>query len=306
MTSPDAGHTMETLDSRGAPLPYRRYGDGPGLVIVHGMMQTGSDQSDLARRLAADHAVYLYDRAGFASRRSQPFADGLSGEAADLVRLLEATGAKRVMGVSVGGLVCRQAMTEGAGIDTAIIFEPPLPVAGSLSLEWIPTLKAQLAHNDRIGAMVSAMVGAQMGPPFLAKLPIWLLRLMTRLSVAFGGEKGAAPFVDLAPTLAHDADLVIEATTASAHEPCNITSLLLGTTGSPEYFRKALTHLEAQLPNARRITIEGKDHQVTCNADRGGDPACIADIVARYLSDSASKSGDDGERRRRSRPTANF
>lgn len=170
MTTPDAGHTMETLDSRGAPLPYRRYGAGPGLVIVHGMMQTGDDQSDLARQLGHEHSVYLYDRAGFASRRSQPF-------------------------------------------------------------------------------------------------------------------------VDLAPTLAHDADLVIEATAAPAHEPCNITSLLLGTTGSPEYFRKALTHLEAELPSARRVTIEGKGHQVTSNADRGGDPACVAKIVARYLLDRAPKAG---------------
>lgn len=294
MSTPDAGQAMETLASRGAPLPYRRYGAGPGLVIVHGMMQTGGDQSDLARRLAADHAVYLYDRAGFASRRSQPFADGLSGEAADLMRLLEATGARRIMGVSVGGLVCRQAMKDGAGIDAAIIFEPPLPVDGSLSVDWVPTLKAQLARDDRIGAMVSAMVGAQMGPPFLAKLPPWLLRLMTRLSVAFGGEKGAAPFVDLAPTLAHDTDLVIEAMAAPAHQPCQITSLLLGTTGSPEYFRKALTHLETELPNARRVTIEGKDHQVTSNEDRGGDPACVAGIVARYLSDCVPRTEDNG------------
>lgn len=267
-----------------SPIAYRQFGSGPGLVILHGMMETSADHIDLAQRLATRFTVYLPDRRGFGDNRTQDFAADLDAEARDLEQLLEATGARAVMGISVGALISMRAMLNPTLLQAAVIFEPPLSIDGSAPLAWIADAKEHLARGDRIGAMVSAMVGARMGPPAFEKMPFWLLKLITRMFVRIGGANSPAPYVELAPTLAHDADLVLEAAGAAPdYADCTAPVLLLGADGSPDYFRAALDHLDGVLPTVTRVILKGRDHQVTGNRNRGGDPDAVAAEVAPFL-----------------------
>lgn len=61
MTTTTTG-TVTSAD--GTTISYRETGQGPGLVIVHGAMQTSHSQLELAEALATDFTCYLPDRRG--------------------------------------------------------------------------------------------------------------------------------------------------------------------------------------------------------------------------------------------------
>ena len=48
----------------GTTIGYRRLGTGPGLVILHGAMESSQSHLQLAEALAGDLTVYLPDRRG--------------------------------------------------------------------------------------------------------------------------------------------------------------------------------------------------------------------------------------------------
>src|SRR5262245_51921839 len=89
----------------GTTIGYRRLGDGPGLVILHGSLSTGYYHLQLAQALADDFTVYLPDRRGFGL--SGPFSkdDGVQEDVEDLDALLTKTGAQNVFGVSAGAII---------------------------------------------------------------------------------------------------------------------------------------------------------------------------------------------------------
>ena len=272
-------------------LAYSSLGIGPGLVIVHGMMETSAAHTELAALLARDFTVYLVDRRGFGENHNQPFADGIGGEVRDLSSLVAETGARYVLGVSVGALICLHAAAANPAIKGVALFEPPLSIEGSAPTQWIAPAKAHLDRGDRISALVCAMIGTQMGPPLLAKMPFWLLKLITRASARSGGKTGAAMFVELAPTLAHDADLVLEAAgpVVVGSDQAN-RILLIGGSRSPSYFQASLSYLEQALPGPTRKELEGLDHQATGNSELGGRPDVVADALTTFF-DVLEKSG---------------
>jgi hypothetical protein len=59
--------------------------------------------------------------------------------------------------------------------------------------------------------------------------------------------------------------------------------LLLGGTRSPRYLKLALSELEANLPNASRRPLPGLDHSGPWNADRGGSPLIVAEVIRSFL-----------------------
>ena len=60
-----------TTGRDGVDLGWTSLGQGPGLVIVHGSMQSGRSQLELAQLLAPHFTVHLLDRRG--RGRSGPY-----------------------------------------------------------------------------------------------------------------------------------------------------------------------------------------------------------------------------------------
>ena len=61
-------HTTTSAD--GTTIGYLTVGDGPPLTILHGAMQSGWSQLDLAMLLADRHTVHLVDRRGRGAQRT--------------------------------------------------------------------------------------------------------------------------------------------------------------------------------------------------------------------------------------------
>src|SRR5438105_8360744 len=101
--------TGSTTAKDGARIGFHSYGSGPGVVLLHGAMQSAVSQRDLAQLLAAEVTVHLVDLRG--RGLSDPYAPGftIASEVDDLAAVLAETGSRSVMGVSTGALIALRA-----------------------------------------------------------------------------------------------------------------------------------------------------------------------------------------------------
>lgn len=268
----------------GTVIGYHRLGHGPGLVVLHGTMESAYSHHELASALADEFTVHLPDRRG--RGRSGPYHDDhrVADDVADLAALLDATGARHLLGVSTGAIICLEAALVLPQVDKVVIFEPPLFAAGD------PTPAAVLARFDREmaqghvpAAMVTAMKGAQLGPAVFNLVPRRILERLTTMAMARDERDttdGYVPMRALAPTLHHDLRLVAEHSGQfDRYRELRAEVLLLGGGRSPAYLRRALDALERVLPVSRRVELAGAHHGVTGNRNRGGRPERVAQEV---------------------------
>lgn len=281
-------YTTHTVTSRdGTLIAYRQLGHGPGLVILHGAMETGLSHLQLAEALADSFTVYLPDRRG--RGLSGPIGPdyGMRKEVEDVDALLTATGAHSLMGVSAGALIALRAALTLPAIRKAAIFEPPISINGSVDMRWLPELDRDLVQGKLDAALVTGMLGAQMGPPIFLKLPRGLLEFLTRQMMASERKKakpGDVTMATLAPTLRSDFQLVAEmADTLDDYRAIPGEVLLLGGSKSPAYLRTAVDALAQALPGARRVVFAGLNHSATGPREQGGKPELVAQTLRGFF-----------------------
>ncbi|GGD96335.1 alpha/beta hydrolase [Paenibacillus nasutitermitis] len=268
-------------------ISYRQLGQGPGLVMLHGTMESAQSHMQLAGALSDAFTVYLPDRRG--RGQSGPCGDDYSikKEVEDLDALLTETGACFVFGVSVGAIVCLQAALSLPAIRKAAIFEPPIIINGSVSTGFLTRYDEEIAQGDVASALVTGMLGSQMGPPVFSSIPRWLLKLLTKMMMASEDKKAKGDDVTmrmLAPTMHYDLQLAVESEGLMENFKAISTELLLlGSSKSPSYFKVALNALEKALLHARRIEFPGLNHGASGNTNRGGQPERVAQELRRFF-----------------------
>lgn len=161
-TAPERWTTGSVTSKDGTTIGYRQIGRGPGVVLVHGIMESTQSHVQLAERLGDTLTVYLPDRRGRGRSGPQGNDYRLQKEVEDLEGLLAKTGAHQVFGVSAGALICLQAALTLPAIHKAAIFEPPLLISGSLSTAFLKRFDEEMANGDVASALVTAMKGSQM------------------------------------------------------------------------------------------------------------------------------------------------
>lgn len=276
----------------GGVIGYRQLGQGPGLIMLHGAMETSQSHMQLAAALADVFTVYLPDRRG--RGLSGPYSKEYSSqnEVGDLDALLTKTGSHDVFGVSSGGLICLQAALTLPTIRKIALYEPALIMNGSISTAFLPRYDRELAQGKVAAALVTGMKGAQMGPPIFNAMPRWLLERFTRAAMKGEDKKAQSGDVTmrmLAPTLHYDFQLVDEmAESLESFRAVRVPVLLLGGSKSPAYLKTALDALEKTLPHVRRVEFSGLDHggsSDNSNTNRGGKPELVAREMRRFFAE---------------------
>lgn len=121
-------------------LAYVRAGQGPAVVIIHGMGGHKEDWAGLAAALAADHLVLTVDLLGFGESSKTGDAITIADQVAAIVALLDAEGvaAADVLGNSLGGWVAatlaadhpdrvdQLVLVDAAGFKAMFEGEPPV------------------------------------------------------------------------------------------------------------------------------------------------------------------------------------
>ncbi len=271
----------------GTTIGYRQVGHGPGVIVVHGMMESSQSHLELAQALADTYTVYLPDRRG-RGRSGPPGASyGLDREVEDLHALIAKSGAAFVFGVSAGGLIALESARALPAIRRAAIFDPALIINGSVPTAFLGRFEDEMARGDVGSAMVTAMLGSQMGPPVFNRIPRPLLKLITSLAMGVEDRRAKPDDVTmrkLASTLRPDFGLSVEAEGAlDSFRAIPGKLLLLGASRSPDYFKTTLAALGALRPDAQRIEFAGLNHGASGNRSRGGDPGQVAQELRRFF-----------------------
>ncbi|MGF7239080.1 MAG: alpha/beta fold hydrolase [Frankia sp.] len=271
----------------GTRIGFHYVGAGPALVIVHGAMQSGLSQVELAQALSDTFTCYLPDRRGRGLSGPYPGQYNVEQEVADVGAVLEATGAHTVMGVSTGAIIALEAALRLPAVQRVIAFEPPLFADQETARATLTRFDRQLADGRLAAAMVTGMKGAQLGPALFRALPDRLLEWLTTLGMKQDAKRAGAdrvPMQELGPLLHYDFRLVADASgSLERYRGVRHPVLLLGGSQSPRYLRDALGELERVLPHHERAEIPGADHGVTGNAAERGKPRRVAPVVHRFL-----------------------
>jgi len=279
--------TASVTSKDGTTIGYRQLGHGPGVVLLHGTMSSAHNHVQLAEALADTFTVFMPDRRG--RGLSGPYSKDYSvqRDVEDLDALLTETGAHNVFGVSAGGIICLQAARTLPAIHRAAIYEPPLFIDSSAPAAVLTRFDKEMAQGRVAAALITAMKGAQMGPPVFNVMPRWLLERLTKMAMAGEDKKAERDYVPmrmLAPTLHYDFQLVVETSgTLEGFRAVRAEVLLLGGSKSPAYLKVALDALQKVLPQASRIEFPGLDHAASWNTDRGGQPEPVAQELRRFF-----------------------
>ena len=271
--------TSTTTASDGTTLAYHSIGAGPGLVIVHGAMQSGASQNDLARLLGDRFTVHLMDRRGRDASGPLPARPSTALEVSDLIAVLEATGARYAMGVSSGSIVIARAVLAGAPLDRIVLFEPPISVDGSMRLDRVPKVYSALDAGKLGRAGALGMKVAEMGPVWMFGLPLPVLTLASNGMLKDPRMKALTAALRADVTVVEEnADRIVDFAAIS------IPTLLIDGSATRPYLRKSVSTLAETIPGARRVTVEGQWHSATQNANEYGHPELIAPLVEEFLS----------------------
>jgi pimeloyl-ACP methyl ester carboxylesterase len=268
------------LSADGTVYGYLRSGRGPGLIVLHGGMQSSRSFSRLATLLSDQFTVYLPDRRGRGLSGPGVSPYGMAREVEDVEALVAETGATRIFGLSSGALIALRAAAVLPALRQVALYEPPLSVANSVPFGWVERYDRERAAGDLAAAMVTAMQGTETDPREIRPLP------RARLEALLGdGLRGDSPEAialrEIVPTMHRDAQLVRE-TADTVEEFATLTAqvLLLGGDRSPAYLKGALDELEKVVPRCRRIELAGCDHTA---ADDRGRPELVAPVLARFF-----------------------
>src|SRR5215831_4055253 len=280
--------TDAVASSDGTRISYRRFGRGPGVVLIHGGMSSAHNHLELALALSDAFSVYVPDRRGRCA--SGPFGAGYSiqKEVEDLDAVLAKTGAQNVFGVSSGGLIVLEAALSSAMIRRAAIFEPALFLDRSVPSAILRRLDREMEAGSIAAALITGMKGAKMGPAILRALPRRLLELLVDRAMKAEDKHPPTKYLPiraLAGTLRYDSQLAVERSgNLERFSFIRAEVLLLGGSRSPTYLKAALDSLEQVLPEVRRVEFRGLNHGASWNADRGGKPKPLAWELRRFFS----------------------
>ena len=172
---------------------------------------------------------------------TEPYA--IEREAEDLAAVMAATGARKVVAHSYGGLCALGAIEEGAPIEQLVLYEPPMSVPQP-SGEALSSLGAELkeGHHEEAAATFLAAAGA------------------TEAELEMIVASRAWPsIVDAVPSLPREISVVGRWTTPQG--PFDIPALLtIGGETSDSVYLGGIADLESAFPRLRIEKLEGQRH----------------------------------------------
>ncbi|GGO00175.1 alpha/beta fold hydrolase [Microbispora bryophytorum] len=279
----------------GTRIAFHTIGRGPGVVLLHGSMETARNHVTMAEELADAFTVHLPDRRG--RGQSGPYGDDYSvrKEVEDLDAVLKETGAHYVFGVSASGVAVLQAARTLPAIHKVAVYEPALLLEDIPQLTgWIDRFDREMAEGKVAAALVTSMLGLRLGPPIMNVMPrgllTWLTGLLTK-SEDKNAKPGDATMRMLAPTLHYEGMLMAElADTLDRFADIQAEVLLLGGSKGLPFLKPALSGLEKTIPHVERIEFPGLDHDASGDVSKrnpAGRPEIVAAELRRFFTSAA-------------------
>lgn len=200
-----------------------------------------------------DWAVDVYDRRGRGDSDAQPEDYSMDTEVQDLAAVLEHTGARQLIGHSLGGSVVLNALQQVGALfpadlvpERTALYDPCVNLDGPRTAQWLSRLEQAVANGQTARGLAILQRGLE-SSAVLARVPEWFLTFTFAGLVATPLGKMARRML---PTLSREL-------TAAMHEDdrpedfagiCAPVHLMCGSL-SPEYFQEVVRRLHAAMPN---------------------------------------------------------
>jgi pimeloyl-ACP methyl ester carboxylesterase len=248
---------MARMMPDGARIAYRRLGDGPGTVLVHGGFIDSRSWTGLMEVLARTRTVVAADRRGHGD--SDPYTssyrlpDDVGDLAAIVAELAAEVGEVELVAVSAGCHVALAAAVAGAPAARVVLWEPPDFQATPVRAGLYGRLDRAAATGDRkllVRLLLNEVVGVNTG----SRVPRLVFPLLFRSS--FGR-------MALANALAIPAGLrAFEACDWDAQDLSALgmpVTFLIGSQ-SPPFNRRFADSVASRIPHATIEVIAGGSH----------------------------------------------
>lgn len=273
----------------GTQIGYRRYGVGPGVILVQGAMGTTHSYHELALHLASDFTVYVPERRG-RPLSPCPFSPdhSIDREVEDLAAVFDRSGAAFLFGLSSGAVIALETARRLANVRKLVLYEPPLYVPPRrMRFDLISRYNREVEAGDLPAALVSALMASGLAPTILKVAPRALTETATAIALCLDAlrKSGSYPALrELVPTMRYDFNVVGSVqnrleTFASVRSDV----VLLNGDRTAAYLREACAALEHVIPTSHRIELKGLAHSGPWNADRGGKPEMVAAAIELFL-----------------------
>jgi pimeloyl-ACP methyl ester carboxylesterase len=244
----------------GTPIGYSSLGEGPGLIIVGGVLSSGSDYLALARLLAEDFEVHVMDRRGRPSSGPQRQDHSIEDECTDLMAVARSSGATAVFGHSFGGLVALETARRQRVFDQLFVYEPGVPLRGQFRFDWLDGYQERLEANDRRGAFAWMVKHNGFAPRPLAIMPLAYVRAVLRFAIRSREWASMNPLLE-ANLVEHRVEAALDGPSAERFATVTARTLLMGGTKSPTVIsRQLVTELAEVIPAATVAILPGLDH----------------------------------------------
>lgn len=244
------GERVETITSTdGTPISYRRSGEGPPLVLLHGASADRGRWSPVFPAFEERFTTYAIDRRG---RGGSGDADSyaVEWEFEDVTSVVDSIGEPvNLLGHSYGALCALEAALLTRNVRKLVLYEPPIDVTGEgiYPPGVVDRLEAMLDTGDRDGVVATTMREVAGLPPevveYMRSLPVWQARLAA----------------------AHTIPRELRASETYRFEPeqfkdLRVPTLVLIGGDSPAIFKEAEKAVDETLPNSRIVVMPGQGH----------------------------------------------
>lgn len=247
-------------------------GQGPGLIVLAGALQTAQDYWALGQQLADCYTVYLLDRRGRRGSGPKGAAYCLQTECEDARALLDEAGATYLFGHSYGGLIALQTALQYP-VTKLALYEPAVSVNGSIHGDWLPAFEDRLTRGDDLGALVTLIQGLQLGGP-LNWLPTPFFKALAHFFVE---KDGMVDLHNVLPTVPSEIREVIKFDSQTAlYGEITAATLLMAGDKSPAILQPTMTALAAVVPYVQIARFPDLDHGAPNTAPAALIPALKA------------------------------
>lgn len=280
MTSSAITITSATVRSAdGTVIAYHSLGAGTDVIVVGGALHTGEDYLPLARHLAQCFAVHVVDRRGRGVSGPQGADYSIGKEREDLLAVQAATGATAVFGHSYGGLVALETARLASIFTHVAVYEPGVPVNGSIPAGWVPGYRQMLASGDTRGAFACMVRQSGFAPKPLSLMPLWYARAVLRVVIRAQQWRRMEPL--LGSHLAeHEQAVSVDDGTVDRYASISARVLLLGGRRSPSFITTDLfDQLCHTIPHSVADILDGLEH----DAPVGKPAGVVGERVRQFL-----------------------
>jgi pimeloyl-ACP methyl ester carboxylesterase len=245
----------EITSADGTAIAYDRAGEGPPVVLVSGALSSRAAEAQLAALLAPRLTVFTYDRRG-RGESGDGAAYAVEREIEDLEGVLAQAGdAAGVYGTSSGANLALAAAGRGIPIAKLALWEPNFLVDESrppLPSDYVEHLEELVGAGQR-GDAVEYFMTAATGMPAEFVAPM--------------REMGFWPSMEQAAhTLAYDGRVVDDFRLDRERVAAIDVPALVLDGGTVPWLSNGAQALADALPNARRQTLTGQQHNVAADA----------------------------------------